>query len=239
MKSSSAIEMAEAPVAQGQQPAPMESSSGWTNASEQPEPISTGGHPVGDGGELPTFRGAHLHSFSPSAEAPASPKLEEWNQTEAETASYPVSPVLRPAHADFLVEELGEGEHISVGEAEIIRPDAYESLGDSEELSDSEKLDAKPIRDLQTSRRRKPRINRELVQDLQDMSVSPPDQDFDGNDRRPRPDDVGPYSPGIIKRSHSQSVGKDDIVMDVEELDGHDFNGSARRMRRRVLGPSD
>jgi hypothetical protein len=140
---------------------------------------------------------------------------------------------------DFLVEELGEGEHVSVGEVEIIQPDAYESLGDSEELSDSEELDAKPIRDLQTARRRKTRINRELVQDLQDMSVSLPDQDLDRNDRRPRPDDVGPYSPGIIKRSHSQSVGKDDTIMDVEELDGHDFSGSARRMRRRVLGPSD
>ncbi|KAK4992909.1 hypothetical protein LTR50_000815 [Elasticomyces elasticus] len=47
------------------------------------------------------------------------------------------------------------------------------------------------------------------------------------------------WGPGLLKRTHSQSVGSDTDVEDAEALDAHDVELSARRLRRRVRGPGD
>lgn len=43
----------------------------------------------------------------------------------------------------------------------------------------------------------------------------------------------------IYKRSHSQSVKSDSEAVDKDAMADHDFNSSARRLRRRVNGPTE
>lgn len=128
------------------------------------------------------------------------------------------------------MEELQDGDSGIADGTEITRPDEYEEHNSDKSESAVER------KRLQRQRRR---TERNLIHDFQDLCVESPQEATERGHDRLRGNRM---SGGIVKRSHSQSVGHDEDFRDSEDpeaLDGHDIGGSARRLRRRVRGPGD
>jgi hypothetical protein len=127
--------------------------------------------------------------------------------------------VLQLEEAAFILEEIGtESEYNS--ETEILRPDVTEDECSEKAAEERQEADAHIIGPFQALHCR-------------DNSDSEDERKRRYIEKRKR------WSAGMLKRSHSKSVGSDSDMDDAEALDAHDVGVSARRLRRRVRGPGD
>ncbi|KAF2834847.1 hypothetical protein M501DRAFT_1020451 [Patellaria atrata CBS 101060] len=121
--------------------------------------------------------------------------------------------------ADFTIEEITESDAENDSETEVVRPDQFE--------------DARS----ENATKRDSGSHTGIVDSFQQLNCEA-DSESDEQTRRYRAKKKR-WSAGVFKRSHSQSVGSDSDMEDVEALDAHDVGSSARRLRRRVRGPGD
>ncbi|KAK5152318.1 hypothetical protein LTR04_006456 [Oleoguttula sp. CCFEE 6159] len=120
-----------------------------------------------------------------------------------------------------VIEEVLEGDPSLDGDIEVLRPDQYEEADSDSENNEDDNGGS----------------DAELVCGLRRLhcesgGVSDVDVGRSSKSRNKR------WSAGL-KRTHAQSVGSNTDVGDAEDIDAHDVESSARRMRRRVRGPGN
>ncbi|TKA70020.1 hypothetical protein B0A49_06765 [Cryomyces minteri] len=121
----------------------------------------------------------------------------------------------------IVIEEVLEGDPSLDGDIEVLRPDRYEEADSDSENNEDDNggSDAELVRGLR-------RLH------CESGGVSGVDVGRSPRSRNKR------WSAGL-KRTHAQSVSSNADVGDAEDLDAHDAESSARRMRRRVRGPGN
>lgn len=180
--------------------------------------------PTGEGHQFFYTRSQQIRDLSsrpssasgvPSQISPADSILEEGPCKEV--------PTIQPRkveHADFVLEELADGDGSYDSQTEVIRPDHTEEATSEAAIDGRTEVESGIVNELRRLWRAK---------------------DSDEEEERPRnyPKKKKRWSAGLYKRSHSQSMGSDTDNDDSEALDAHDMGSSARRLRRRVRGPGD
>ena len=154
-------------------------------------------------------------SCSGRAYATTSQESEEDDESEEESEEEQEEekmPMRRTDKAQFVLEELDSDPGYDC-DIEVLRPDHYE--------------DAKSDRSGTKS---------EVFARLKELALEEDSSDEEEQERRYRAKKKR-WSAGVFKRSHSQSVEGDSSYSDNDPLD--DVDQTARRLRRRVRGPSD
>jgi len=135
--------------------------------------------------------------------------------------------------ANFTVEEVVDDPMCSDSNIEVVRPDHYEEA-DSEVENDEHT--SGPAKDDETKR------SAGIIHGLRNLHCDGDDIDSQEERERIYMRKKKRWSAGVFKRSHSQSIGSTtdiDVDVDEEALDAQDVARSARRLRRRVRGPSE
>jgi hypothetical protein len=171
----------------------------------------------------PQSRNVSSHPSSASGRAcAASPQDSDDGDLSEDADSYiqDKRPPRKVDYAEFELEEIDDSDPSYDSDTEVVRPDQCEDAKSEKELG--EHLEAETG----------------IVSDFSKLKCEGESNDED-EQRRSYRKKKKRWSAGIFKRSHSQSVGSDTDDEDREALDAHDLGSSARRMRRRVRGPSD
>ncbi|KAF2402361.1 hypothetical protein EJ06DRAFT_336025 [Trichodelitschia bisporula] len=157
-----------------------------------------------------------------SAGRASSPQVD----TESDAASVRRPSIVRPLdeETDFTVEELSDNDIGYDSETEIVRPDQTEDAPSECGSVKRCKLDHEILEKF-----------RSLNCDTQERAEFEKAQRMK-YERKKKKWSIG----GKKKRSHAQSIGSDsDDVDDLEPMEAQQVGSSARRLRRRTMGPSD
>ncbi|KAI9837853.1 MAG: hypothetical protein M1819_006787 [Sarea resinae] len=195
-----------------------------SNQWQPPESLQ----PIGQGPQFQYFRRTPGRSSEASSEVSMrSPEMSVNEGAEREgTVEEPAIRERIVQEGDFTVEEVLDDGPGYEADLEVMRPDNYEEA-DSSNGEGSDK--GGQAHDPGTG----------IVNDLRKLHC---DGDLvEGQDQQGRryKEKKKRWSAGIFKRSHSQSIGSDSDLEDEEALDAHDIGCSARRLRRRVKGPTE
>ncbi|MCJ1362218.1 hypothetical protein MMC16_001320 [Acarospora aff. strigata] len=129
----------------------------------------------------------------------------------------------RRDHEVIFIEELPAGDLEIGSDVDILRPDGYEDA-DSEQATN----DGHPGPGSQDNIEN----HKDIIEGLKTLHCDSDEEVLTTDEARRR---EKRQRGGLFKRSHSQSVSND---TDGEPLDAHGSRRSARRLRRRVRGPS-
>lgn len=154
-------------------------------------------------------------SISGRAHATTPQESEDEDESEGESEEEEIRPRRRAERAYFVLEELDSDPGYDC-DIEVLRPDHCE--------------DAKSDRSVSRLG------NSEVYERLKELHLEQESSEDEEQERRYRQKKKR-WSAGVFKRSHSQSVEGDSSYSDNDPLD--DVNPKARRLRRRVRGPSD
>ena len=128
-------------------------------------------------------------------------------------------------YEDISIEELAEGEGEDTYETEVLRPDVYE---------DADSVRANEAGDQGYAFQNDSPHQGGIIEGLRTLHCGSDEDELvadEGREKRKKR-----RSPGMFKRSHSQSIGND---KDEEPPDAHGLERTTRRLRRRVKGPGD
>lgn len=144
----------------------------------------------------------------------------------------PLEPTLRPRKyrhgPDITVEELTDGDPGYASEIEVVHPDELEEPDTGSERSDAEDQSQESDDKKDSDAAIIARLRRLRCQDARTARYE--EQQEQQKDS---------FSSSGQKRTHSESLGTDTEAESVDALDDQDRKASARRLRRRVRGPSD
>lgn len=142
----------------------------------------------------------------------------------AETSSPAKKAAERYINDEVKVEELAEGDAGYFTDIDVIHPDELEEVeSDSDDWPGS-------VEDIDSDGGIATRLSRLECEDG-------PEAEFERKRREKRLRKR--MDARVFKRSHSQSVQNDTDTTDPDAMADHDLPGSARRLRRRVYGPSE
>ncbi|KAI9758267.1 MAG: hypothetical protein M4579_003126 [Chaenotheca gracillima] len=165
---------------------------------------------------------ARSSSFTSSQSGPESDGGTDAYDTSPTPSKHPGS----RSRPNFTIEEIGGDSRAPESDLDIIRPDQYEDA--ESEWAESESSEA--------SSEEEPGPQDRILRDFEEMCVSEAGV-LRGRHSRCRAGKKR-WRTGIFKRSHSQTVGSDSNFDSSTSRDSRDVPYKARRMRRRVRGPS-